>query len=139
MREKIQEICTLIPSFQREIDWNRGQTLEGKDYCRYVFKNGSVLDNVAASEKSRGKRRHGGALEECVGIDGDILNNVILPIMNVSRRCLDGTKHDEETLNKSQIYINFFGQSVIILEYGSLIYSKMTQDQKEELVSLLRN
>jgi hypothetical protein len=24
MREKIQEICTLIPSFQREIDWNRG-------------------------------------------------------------------------------------------------------------------
>lgn len=129
MREKIQEICTLIPSFQREIDWNRGQTLEGKDYCRYVFRNGSVLDNVAASEKSRGKRRHGGALEECVGIDGEILNNVILPIMNVSRRCLDGTKHDEETLNKSQVYITTAGWK------NTFPYQKLIQILVWEIVS----
>ena len=35
-------------------------TLEGKDYCKYVFKNGSYFDNIAARESSRGKRRHGG-------------------------------------------------------------------------------
>ena len=55
------------------------KTIITKDYCKYVFKNGSYFDVVAASEKSRGKRRHGGVMEECVGIDGEILNEVILP------------------------------------------------------------
>ena len=44
-----------------------------------MFKNGSYFDNIAASEKSRGKRRHGGLVEECVGVDGTILNEVIIP------------------------------------------------------------
>ena len=91
VKEKVQEICTLIPAFKNEIDWGRGVTLEGKDYCKYVFKNGSYFDNIAASEKSRGKRRHGGLVEECVGVDGDILSQVIIPTMNVSRLCMDGT------------------------------------------------
>ncbi len=110
IKEKVTEICTLIPAFKKEIDWGRGQTSEGKDYCKYVFKNGSYFDNIAARESSRGKRRHGGLVEECVGVDGDILSQVIIPTMNVSRRCLDGTVHPEETLNKSQIFVNFFGQ-----------------------------
>ena len=42
-----------------------------------------------------------GLVEECVGVDGDILSQVIIPTMNVSRRCLDGSVHPEETLNKS--------------------------------------
>lgn len=79
LKEKVNEICDLIPAFRREIDWTRGKTKEGKDYCEYHFKNGSVLDNIAAKESSRGKRRHAGLLEECVGIDGDMLNEVILP------------------------------------------------------------
>ena len=58
MKEKVQEICALIPAFEREIDWSRGQTMEGKDYCKYIFKNGSYFDNIAARETSRGKRRH---------------------------------------------------------------------------------
>jgi len=45
-------------------------TLEGKDYAKYVFKNGSYFDNIAARESSRGKRRHAGVIEECVGVDG---------------------------------------------------------------------
>ena len=101
VKEKVQEICTLVPAFRREIDWTRGKTLEGKDYCKYVFKNGSYFDNIAARESSRGKRRHGGLIEECVGVDGTILSEVIIPTTNVSRRCLDGTVHPEETLNKS--------------------------------------
>ena len=109
VKEKVSEICTLVPAFQREIDWGRGQTQEGKDYCKYVFKNGSYFDNIAARESSRGKRRHGGLVEECVGVDGTILSEVIIPTMNVSRRCLDGSVHPEETLNKSQIYATTAG------------------------------
>ena len=109
VKEKVNEICTLIPAFMREIDWTRGQTQEGKDYCKYIFKNGSYFDNIAARESSRGKRRHGGLVEECVGVDGTILSEVIIPTMNVSRRCLDGSVHPEETLNKSQIYVTTAG------------------------------
>ena len=109
VKEKVQEICTLIPAFKKEIDWTRGVTLEGKDYVKYVFKNGSYFDNIAARESSRGKRRHGGLIEECVGVDGQILSEVIIPTTNVSRRCLDGTVHPEETLNKSQIYVTTAG------------------------------
>ena len=109
MKEKVQEICTLVPAFKKEIDWSRGVTLEGKDYCKYVFKNGSYFDNIAARETSRGKRRHGGVVEECAGVDGTILSEVIIPTMNVSRLCMDGTAHPEEQLNKSQLYITTAG------------------------------
>lgn len=109
VKEKVQEICTLIPAFKNEIDWTRGKTLEGKDYCKYVFRNGSYFDNIAARESSRGKRRHGGLIEECVGVDGKILSEVIIPTMNISRLCMDGSTHPEEQLNKSQIYITTAG------------------------------
>lgn len=79
MKEKVQEICNLIPAFKQEIDWTRGKTLEGKDYAKYVFQNESYFDNIAARESSRGKRRHAGVIEECVGVDGQILSEVIIP------------------------------------------------------------
>ena len=109
MKEKVQEICNLIPAFKQEINWSRGQTLEGKDYAKYVFQNGSYFDNIAARESSRGKRRHAGVIEECVGVDGTILSEVIIPTMNISRMCMDGTTHPEEQLNKSQLYITTAG------------------------------
>ena len=109
VKEKVTEICTLVPAFDRELDRRAGKTREGKDYVCYVFKNGSYFDNIAASEKSRGKRRHGGLVEECVGVDGDILSQVIIPTMNVSRLCMDGTTQPDETLNKSQIYVTTAG------------------------------
>ena len=109
MKEKVQEICTLIPAFAKEIDFRRGKSLEGKDYCKYVFYNGSWFDNIAARDTSRGKRRHGGVVEECVGVDGTILNEVIIPTMNVARRCASGEVREEEMLNKSQLYITTAG------------------------------
>lgn len=109
LKDKVQEICTLIPAFSREIDWRRGKTLEGKDYCKYVFKSGSTLDNIAARESSRGKRKHGGLVEECVGVDDQILREVIIPTMAISRRCMDGSTHPEETLNKSQVFVTTAG------------------------------
>ena len=109
LHDKVQEICKLIPSFEREINWSRGKTLEGKDKVRYIFKNGSVLDNLAARESTRGQRRHGGLMEECVGIDDTILREVIIPVMAIPRRAKDGSVHEEEPVNKSQIYITTAG------------------------------
>ena len=121
VKEKVTEICTLVPAFERELDRRPGKTREGKDYVCYVFKNGSYFDNIAASEKSRGKRRHGGLVEECVGVDGKILSEVIIPTMNVSRLCMDGSTQPEETLNKSQIYVTTAGWK------GTFAYDKLIQ------------
>ena len=79
IKEKVDEICNLVPAFTRELDLRPGKTRQSKDYCIFVFKNGSYFDNIAARESSRGKRRHGGLVEECVGVDGRILSEVIIP------------------------------------------------------------
>ena len=76
---------------------------------QYVFKNGSKLDILAAKESSRGQRRTGGLMEECVLIDGTTLNEIIIPTTNVDRTLPDGTRHKEELVNKSQIYITTAG------------------------------
>jgi hypothetical protein len=38
-----------------------------------------------------------------------MLQEVIIPTMNVSRRCADGNVREEEVLNQSQIYITTAG------------------------------
>ena len=119
-REKIDEILDLIPGFKREIDWKQ-TNLGGKDYVRVVFKNGSKLDIVAASQRTRGGRRHGGLIEEAILVDGVLLNEVILPLMNVSRRCANGQTNPDETLNKSQIYVTTAGWK------GTFAYDKLIQ------------
>lgn len=106
---KIEEICKLIPPLNNEINQNRGISKKSKDDVKYVFKNDSSIDILAARQSSRGQRRTGGLMEECVLIDGDILNEVIIPTTNVDRLLPDGTRHKEENVNKSQIYITTAG------------------------------
>lgn len=79
LQEKVQDICDKIPAFSREIDWSRGATRVGKDSCKYILKNGSTIENVAARESSRGRRMHAGLIEECVGVDQKILQEVLIP------------------------------------------------------------
>ena len=121
IKEKVDEICNLVPAFNKELDLRPGKTRQSKDYCIFMFKNGSYFDNIAARESSRGKRRHGGLVEECVGVDGQILSEVIIPTMNVSRLCMDGTMQPEETLNKSQIFVTTAGYK------GTFAYDKLIQ------------
>ena len=106
---KIEEICHLIPALESEINWDRGVSKKSKNDVKYIFKNGSVIDILAASERSRGQRRTGGVMEECVSIDQTILNEVIIPTTNVDRLLSDGTRHKEEKVNKSQVYITTAG------------------------------
>lgn len=47
-------------------------------------------------------------MEECVGIDQDILNEVIVPTMNVNRM-VNGETDPKEPLNKSQVFITTAG------------------------------
>ncbi len=106
---KVQEICKLLPCLENEINWERGQTTKSRDNVVYKFKNGSQLDILAAKESSRGQRRTGGLMEECVLIDGKILNEVIIPTTNVDRLLSDGSRHKDQIVNKSQIYITTAG------------------------------
>ena len=112
LSSKVDEICRLIPAMEKEIIWDtrgtRATTRQTKDSVVYTFKNGSTLENVAASEKTRGRRFQSGLMEECVGIDQDILNEVIIPTMNVNRM-INGVADPLEKLNKSQCYITTAG------------------------------
>lgn len=76
---KIDEISRLIPALGNEINWARGQSKKGKDSVKYVFKNGSSIDILAARESSRGQRRHCIVIEEAILVDGDALNEIIVP------------------------------------------------------------
>ena len=119
---KIEEICRLIPALSNEIDWSRGVTKKTKDDVQYVFKNGSKIDILAARQSSRGQRRHSLLLEECVLIDGDILNEVIIPTTNVDRYIPGHSYSDrEELLNKSQVYITTAGWK------NSFAYAKLVE------------
>ena len=60
-------------------------------------------------------------MEECILIDGDILNEVIIPTTNVDRRLSDGSRHPQEVVNKSQIYITTAGYK------STFAYSKLIE------------
>lgn len=106
---KIEEICKIIPALHKEIDWTRGMTKHSKDDVNYIFKNGSKINILPALERSRGQRRTGGLMEECVLIDQKALNEIIIPTTVINRRLADGSMHPEENVNQSQIYITTAG------------------------------
>ena len=119
LKEKVDELCKLVPALERELDLRPGKTQQSKDYCKFEFKNGSYFDNLVAGEKTRGKRRHAGVLEECASMDGKVLQEILIPVMAISRKALDGTKVSDEALNKGQLYITTAGQK------SSFAYQKL--------------
>ena len=127
-KEKVEELCKLIPGLRNEIDWSRGASKASKDMVEYKFKNTSVLDIMAARQSSRGKRATGGLMEECILIDQTLLNEVIIPTMNVDRRLSDGSRHKEEVINKSQIYVTTAGWK------NSFAYEKLIQILIQQII-----
>lgn len=110
--EKLEEIWSFFPSLKDELRWGTGSltTKMQKDYIRLMFKNGSILDVVAAIESTRGGRRTNGLIEECVTVNGEKLNQIIIPLMNVSRRAACGAIDPNDVTNKSQVYITTAGE-----------------------------
>ena len=127
-REKVEELCKLIPGIRNEIDWSRGASKSSKDNVEYIFKNKSKLDIMAAKQSSRGKRATGGLMEECILIDGTLLNEIIIPTMNVDRRLSDGSRRREEVINKSQIYVTTAGWK------NSFAYEKLIQILIQQII-----
>lgn len=106
---KIEEICKMIPSLANEINWERGKSTKSKDNVHYLFKNGSEIDILAARESSRGQRRTGILIEESILVDGDALNEIVIPTTNIDRNLADGTTDPDEVVNQSLIYITTAG------------------------------
>jgi hypothetical protein len=127
-REKAEELCKLIPGLKNEIDWTRGASKASKNMVEYLFKNGSKLDIMAAQQSSRGKRATGGLVEECILVDQTMLNEVIIPTMNVDRRLADGSRHEEEVTNKSQIFVTTAGWK------NSFAYEKLIQTLIQQIM-----
>ena len=109
VREKAEELCKLVPGLANEVNFERGKSKSSKEEFSYLFKNGSVLDVMAARQSSRGRRATGGLIEEVILVDGTLLNEVIIPTMNVDRLLPDGTRNEDEIINKSQIYVTTAG------------------------------
>lgn len=128
-REKAEELVKLIPGLKNEINWERGASKASKNMVEYIFKNGSKLDIMAASQNSRGKRATGGLMEECILIDQQLLNEVIIPTMNVDRRLSDGSRHEEEVINKSQIFVTTAGWK------NSFAYEKLIQTLVQQIIN----
>ena len=128
LKEKQEELCKLIPGLQNELDLSRGKTKTSKDNIELLFKNGSKLDIMAARQSSRGKRATGGLMEECILIDQTLLNEVIIPTMNVDRRLASGERIESETVNKSQIYVTTAGWK------NSFAYQKLMQLLIQEII-----
>ena len=127
-KEKSDELCKLIPGLKNEIDWERGKSKSSKDNIELIFKNGSKLDIMAARQTSRGKRATGGLVEECILVDQTALNEIIIPTMNVNRRLPDGTRHEEEVVNKSQIFVTTAGWK------QSYAYEKLIQTLIQQII-----
>ena len=104
-KEKLTEIFRAWPLLRREViggDLTEVPGNYGKDYVTLRFRNGSQFDVVGARESSLGGRRHGGLLDEIKLHDEELVNTVVLPLMNVSRRLPDGTVNPKEP-NQQQI------------------------------------
>ncbi len=67
-----------------------------KDYITLKFRNGSQFDVVAPLNSQRGGRRHGGLIDEVRDHDADSINEIVLPLLNVSRRLPDNSVNEAE-------------------------------------------
>lgn len=98
-KEKIYEIYKHWPLIRREVlggDISETPGNFGKDYVTLKFRNGSQFDVVGALESSLGGRRHGGLIDEIKNHDENMINTVVLPLLNVSRRLPDNTVNEKE-------------------------------------------
>ena len=102
VEEKTNEIYRLFPFLVNELNISDMDKMKkkygnmGNDYAELKFRNDSQIDIVNTGNAGRGGRRHWGTLEEFAMMDGDAVNEVIIPLMNVDRRTVAGLLNPAE-------------------------------------------
>ena len=125
-KEKVEEILDLFPILRKELV--KETYISGGDYLRLAFKNGSIFDVVAAIDSQRGGRRHFGLIDEVRDHDGDNLNEVVLPLMNVNRRTKARLVNPYER-HQAQFYMTSAGTR------NSFAYEKLIELMTNEIVN----
>lgn len=103
-KQKLEELWTFYPILKQELAEQHMST----DYIELVFKNGSTFQILSLAASQRGTRATGGIIEEAALVDGTMLGEVILPMMNVKRRLPNGDLDDDEP-HAQQKYITSAG------------------------------
>lgn len=105
-KQKIQEIWRIWPLLKNELEPGMTEGVHanfGKDYIELFFKNSAKLTVVGALDSDRGIRTHATLLDELRDADGEAINEIVLPQMNVSRRMYNGLINPYEPINTQVI------------------------------------
>lgn len=122
LEAKISEILQLLPILRFEIK----KIEKVKDQLTVYFKNGSQMSNLAAKQSSRGLRFTGLTLEEIIEGDPDVIQEVILPTLAISRRAANGEYNKNETIMQQRIYVTTAGYKDTYA-YNTLIRTLLRQ------------
>ena len=102
VEEKTNEIYRMFPFLVNELKISDIDKIKkkygnmGSDYAELKFRNDSQIDIVNTGNAGRGGRRQWGTLEEFAMMDGDAVNEVVIPLMNVDRRTVAGLLNPSE-------------------------------------------
>ena len=110
-KEKITEIYDRWPLIRKEVVGGEISDTPGnfgKDYVTLKFRNGSQFDIVAPLDSTRGGRRQGGLIDETRDHEEEPINEIVLPLLNVSRRLPDNTVNEKEP-NQQRIFATSAG------------------------------
>lgn len=122
LEAKVTEILNLLPILRFEIK----RITKVKDQFTIEFKNGSQMCNLAAKQSSRGMRFTGLTLEEIIEGDPDMIQEVILPTLAISRRAANGEFNRDETIMQQRIYVTTAGYKDTYA-YNTLIRTLLRQ------------
>ena len=134
-KQKIEEIWRIWPLLKNELEIYQGgpHANFGKDYCDLFFKNGSRLSIVGALDSDRGLRTHATLIDEARDQDGDMISEVVLPQMNVSRRMANGLVNPYENINTQVIYATSAGMK------SSFAYSALVDTFEKAIIDPKHN
>lgn len=134
-RQKIEEIWRIWPLLKNELEPYNGDVHAnfGKDYCDLFFKNGSRLSIVGAIDSDRGLRTHATLVDEARDQDGQMIQEVVLPQMNVSRRMENGLVNPYEKINTQVIYATSAGTK------SSFAYEALIDDFEKAIIDPSHN
>ena len=122
-REKFDEIFDKYPLLRKEVLSYTTST----ENIKLTFRNGSIFDVVAALDSQRGGRRNGGLIDEVRDHDVELINEVVLPLMNVKRRNTNGQVNEFEP-QPQQIWMSSASSK------SSFCYEKIIELLESEII-----